>query len=92
MKSFLRCALLAAAALALPGAACAQTFTFKMSSPTINDVTHEWMKAFKASVEERSKGRIKVEMYPASQLGQIPATVEGVAMGTIELTFPVIGF
>ena len=29
-------------------------------------------------------GKIKVEIYPANQLGQIPATVEGVALGTIE--------
>ena len=30
---------------------------------------------------------IKVEIYPASQLGYIPATVEGVAMGTIDSPF-----
>lgn len=70
----------------------AQTFTMKLSSPTVNDVTHEWMKAFKAGVEQRSRDRIKVEIYPAGQLGQIPATVEGVAMGTIEVTAPATGF
>jgi TRAP-type C4-dicarboxylate transport system substrate-binding protein len=70
----------------------AQTFTMKLSSPTVNDVTHEWMKEFKAGVEARSNGRIKVEIYPASQLGQIPATVEGTALGTIEVTAPASGF
>jgi C4-dicarboxylate-binding protein DctP len=50
------------------------------------------MKAFKSAVEQRSNGRIKVEIYPASQLGQIPATVEGVAMGTIEFAIPAVGF
>jgi len=50
------------------------------------------MKAFKAGVESRSNGRIKVEIYPANQLGQIPATVEGVALGTIEMTVPAVGF
>lgn len=69
-----------------------QQFTMKLSSPTINDSTHEYMKALKAGVEERSKGRIKVEIYPANQLGQIPATVDGVALGTIEMTSPAIGF
>lgn len=39
------------------------------------------MKEFKAGVETRSNGRIKVEIYPANQLGQLPATVEGVAFG-----------
>jgi TRAP-type C4-dicarboxylate transport system substrate-binding protein len=86
-------AVLAAALLgALPGTAGAQSFTMKLSSPTVNDVTQEWMKAFKAGVEARSNGRIKVEIYPANQLGQIPATVEGVALGTIEVTAPASGF
>jgi C4-dicarboxylate-binding protein DctP len=64
----------------------------KLSSPTVNDAPHEWMKAFKAGVEQRSGGRIKVEIYPASQLGQIPATVDGVALGTIEFAIPAVGF
>ena len=73
-------------------AAPAQQFTIKISSPTVNDATQEWMKAFKAGVEPQSKGRIKVELYPANQLGQIPATVEGVALGTIEIVAPATGF
>jgi C4-dicarboxylate-binding protein DctP len=74
------------------GAAHAQPFTMKLSTPTNNDVTVEWMNAFKAGVEARAGGRIKVEIYPASQLGPIPRTVEGVALGTIELTAPAVGF
>ena len=69
-----------------------QQFVMKLSSPTVNDIAHEWMKAFKAGVEQRSNNRVKVELYPANQLGQIPATVEGVAMGTIEFTAPAVGF
>ena len=82
---------LLACMLAVAGAS-AQQFTIKISSPTANDVTQEWMKTFKSGVEGRSKGRIKVEMYPANQLGQIPATVEGVALGTIEIVIPASGF
>ena len=85
-------ATLLAAGLLAAGAAHAQQFTMKLSSPTINDVQHEWMKAFKSGVEARSGARIKVEIYPANQLGQIPRTVEGVALGTIELTAPAVGF
>jgi TRAP-type C4-dicarboxylate transport system substrate-binding protein len=86
-------ALMAAAFLGVSSHAVeAQTFTMKLSSPTVNDVTQEWMKEFKAGVEARSNGRIKVEIYPASQLGQIPATVEGTALGTIEVTAPASGF
>src|SRR3954468_17753196 len=76
----------------LAGGACAQQFTMKLSSPVINDVSHEWMKAMKAGVEARSGGKIKVEVYPANQLGQLPARVEGVALGTFEVTMPAIGF
>ena len=85
--------LLAAVALAaFAGVVAAQQFTMKLSTPTINDVSHEWMKAFKTGVESRTNGRIKVEIYPASQLGQIPRTVEGVALGTMEMTIPAVGF
>ena len=67
-------------------------YVMKLSSPTINEVSREWMKAMKAGVEQRSGGKIKVEMYPANQLGQLPATIEGVALGTIEVTLPAVGF
>ena len=70
----------------------AQQFTMKLSSPTINDVVHEYYKTLKTGVEARSGGRIKVEIYPANQLGQIPRTVEGVALGTIEMTLVASGF
>ena len=85
---------IAAAAIMVFGAggAYGQQFTMKLSTPTINDVAHEWMKVFKANVEKRSGGRIKVEVYPANQLGQLPATIEGVVMGTIEFTAPAVGF
>lgn len=69
-----------------------QVFTMKLSTPTINDVTHEWMKQFKAGAEARAKGRLKVEIYPANQLGSVPRTVEGVALGTVELTFVSAGY
>ena len=73
-------------------AANAQQFTMKISSPTINDATQEWAKEFAAGLKARVGDKIKVEFYPASQLGQIPATVEGVAMGTIEAVAPASGF
>lgn len=85
------CGLLLSVAV-MTGGAAAQQFTMKISSPTINDVTAEWAKEFKAGLQARVGDRIKVEFYPASQLGQIPATVEGVAMGTIESVAPASGF
>ncbi|HEV3008348.1 MAG TPA: TRAP transporter substrate-binding protein DctP, partial [Burkholderiales bacterium] len=55
----------------------------KMATATINDVQHEWLKRFDAAMKPHA-GRLKIETYPASQLGQIPRMVEGVAVGTIE--------
>lgn len=92
MRSWLGRMAAIAAVMLFANAASAQQFTMKLSSPSVNDAIHEWMKAFKAGVEQRSGGRIKVEIYPASQLGQIPTTVEGVALGTIEFAIPAIGF
>jgi TRAP-type C4-dicarboxylate transport system substrate-binding protein len=64
----------------------------KISSPVTDDASNAWMRRFKQGVEDRTGGRLKVELYPANQLGQIPATVEGVALGTIEMTIPASGF
>ncbi len=72
--------------------ASAQQFTMKLSQPTINDVVHEYYKTLKAGVEARAGGRIKLEIYPANQLGQLPAVVEGVALGTIEAGSAANGF
>ena len=68
--------------------ASAQQFTMKLSLPTINDVTYEYFKPMKAGIEQRAGGKIKVEIYPANQLGQLPVVVEGVALGTIEAARP----
>jgi TRAP-type transport system periplasmic protein len=70
----------------------AQQFTMKLSMPTINDVTYEYFKRMKAGIEQRSGGKIKVDIYPSNQLGQLPAVVEGVALGTIEAAASANGF
>ena len=73
------------AALALAAApASAQTYTLKIGNATINDVQHEWQKRWGARVEKRAGGRIKVEIYPASQIGSIPRMIEGLQLGTLE--------
>jgi C4-dicarboxylate-binding protein DctP len=84
-------AIIIASSVAVPTAR-AQQFTIKASLPTINDVVHEYYKTLKAGVEQRSGGRIKVDIYPTNQLGQLPAVVEGVALGTIEVGAAANGF
>ena len=76
-------ATVAFAATALPPPAAAET-VMKLASATINDVQHEWQKVFAAELTKRVGGKIKPEIYPASQLGAIPRMVEGVLVGTIE--------
>jgi len=75
-------------ALALTfGAAQAQdkTFVMKVTLPTINDAPHQFAKDFAALVEKDSGGRIKGEVYPASQLGSIPRQIEGTQFGAIQV-------
>ncbi|MBI2202960.1 MAG: TRAP transporter substrate-binding protein [Candidatus Rokubacteria bacterium] len=62
----------------------APSFTLKIGNATINDVQHEWQKRWGARVEKRAGGRIKVEIYPASQIGSIPRMIEGLQLGTLE--------
>ena len=61
-----------------------QTYVMKIGLATINDAQHEWARRFVAMVEKDSGGRIKGQIYPASQLGPIPREVEGVQFGAIQ--------
>ncbi len=79
-------ALVACSALAPPSAAAAdgQTYVMKLATATLNDAQHEWMKRYAAMVEKDSGGRIKAQLYPASQLGSIPREIEGTQFGAIQ--------
>lgn len=56
----------------------------KIGTATLNDSQHEWMKIYAGLVEKETAGRIKVELYPASQLGAIPRMIEGTQFGSIQ--------
>ena len=77
---------------AVVGTASAQQFTMKLSTSTSGDALVEWLNTFAKGVQSSSGGKIKAEVYPASQLGSIPRTIEGVALGTIEVSFNASGF
>jgi TRAP-type transport system periplasmic protein len=68
----------------VPADAQDKSFVMKLSTATINDTQHEWLRRFAAAVEKDSGGRIKGEIYPASQLGSIPRQIEGVQFGSIQ--------
>jgi TRAP-type transport system periplasmic protein len=60
-------------------------FVMKLATATLNDSNHEWMKRFAVAIATKSAGRIKAELYPASQLGSIPRMIEGVQLGSIQV-------
>jgi TRAP-type C4-dicarboxylate transport system substrate-binding protein len=74
----------------LPHAATAQNkgtgnpYVMRISTPTINDEPDTYARNFGAAVERDSGGRIKAEVYPASQLGSIPRQIEGTQFGAIQ--------
>jgi TRAP-type C4-dicarboxylate transport system substrate-binding protein len=71
-------------ASSLATTALAQGLVMKFGTATVNDPQHEYIKIYKEEIEQRSGGRIKVEIYPQSQLGPIPRQLEGLQLGTIE--------
>jgi TRAP-type C4-dicarboxylate transport system substrate-binding protein len=78
-----------AAALARP--AWAQAVTMKLSTTAANDLDVEWLTLLKTNIEAASGGKIKANVYPASQLGSAETTIEGVTMGTIEIAINASG-
>jgi TRAP-type transport system periplasmic protein len=61
-------------------------YVMKISLATLNDVPHRYSKDFAAAIERDSSGRIKPEIYPASQLGSVQRQIEGVQFGAIQMT------
>jgi TRAP-type C4-dicarboxylate transport system substrate-binding protein len=85
-RTLIRGASAAAGLVAMPWVARGQTpIVMKIGTPTLNDCQHEWMKIFAGLVEAGSKGAIKAELYPASQLGSAPRMIEGTQFGTVQV-------
>jgi TRAP-type C4-dicarboxylate transport system substrate-binding protein len=61
-----------------------KTYTMKMTLPTLNDPSYVFAKNYAAALEKDSGGRIKPEIYPASQLGSIARQIEGTQFGAIQ--------
>jgi tripartite ATP-independent transporter DctP family solute receptor len=66
-------------------AAKQETFTIKLghsNQPTMDSIFHQVSLKLKELVEKDSQGRIKVEIYPASQLGSEEQQVQSTQLGT----------
>ncbi len=77
-------ALLAVGLTAVAAQAAAADFTMKIGFATMNDIQHQWGSWMKESLEQKSKGRIEVKLFPRNQLGTIASQIEGLQLGTIE--------
>lgn len=87
-RRFASPALLAATLIAnSPDGAAAQgkSMTIKLATATLNDAQHEWLKRFAVTIDKNTGGRLKAEIYPASQLGTIPRMIEGTQLGSIQI-------
>lgn len=71
--------------LALLGPVAAQQLKMKLASPMSGEAAAEWTKLFKAGVEARAGGRLRVDLLGAGQTGSIPATIDSVAAGSTEI-------
>ncbi len=65
-------------------ARAAEPIVMKIGTATLNDMQHEFMRRYQTALNKDSKGRIKVEIYPASQLGSIPREIEATQFGSIQ--------
>jgi TRAP-type transport system periplasmic protein len=76
----------AIAALLFGFSVSAQDFTLRAGhDQPVGSMYDEGHQMFKKLVEERSKGRIRVNVFPAAQLGSEVAMVEGLRLGTIDV-------
>ena len=67
-----------------PAQAQQPPYLMKISTPTINDIPNAWLDGYASMLEKDSDGRIKVQIFPASQLGSIPRQIEGTQFGSIQ--------
>jgi len=65
----------------LPATTQAADFTMRIGMVTINDTQHAFAKKYADELMKRTKGKIKVEVFPAAQLGKIPTQIENLKLG-----------
>jgi len=79
-------------AAAVSPAAAQHVRELRLGSPWPSTSTiHAALPVFAAAVDRESKGTIKVRIYPDSQLGDIQSLINGVQLGTVDMTYLAIG-
>jgi len=90
-RTVLRAGAAAVAAAALPFAsgrasaqAAARKIRFAHPAPTAHG-WHIWAEQFKKSVEEKSGGKLQVQIFPNAQMGNERDTAQAVRLGSLEM-------
>lgn len=92
MKLMLTACFSAAVSLAGSTAVFADMITLRAGhSASVSEPYHKGLERFAEIVEERSEGRIKVEIFPGNQLGNEKEMIEGLQLGTLDITVPTNG-
>ena len=81
MKTTIAGAVFGAVSLAVLAVPAFAEADMRIGFVTINDAQHAMANKLKEEVEKRSKGAIKVSVFPAAQLGKIPRQVENLQLG-----------
>jgi C4-dicarboxylate-binding protein DctP len=87
MRKILASIMLAAGLAIIAGAAEAQTLRYGMTLPQGENADWRAATAFKAYVEFNTGGKLKVEIYPANQLGGERQMAEQVRDGALDVAF-----
>ncbi|WP_020682187.1 TRAP transporter substrate-binding protein [Marinobacterium rhizophilum] len=87
---------LLAAAVALvtfsAGSVNAETITLRAGhSANADEPYHKGLERFAQVLETETEGRVKVEIFPNNQLGNEKEMIEGVMLGTLDITVPTNG-
>ena len=61
-----------------------KTFMMKLTTATINDTQHEWLKRFAAAVEKDSGGASRPRFIRRASSARFPRQIEGVQFGSIQ--------
>lgn len=69
------------------GAAAAQDLTLTLGHAVFESHPfHDAATRFAAAVDKKSDGKIKIDIFPARQMGDVKELMEGVQLGTVDMT------
>ena len=86
------CAFLLVAALLVAGPSAAADLVLRMGTPFVTGSNlHRGMEKFAEVVSQESGGKIKVQLYPDSQIGDIQQLISGMQLGTVDMAYLGVG-